>query len=175
MMMPKNGIDIKAPGTHQTPIIMLRRAAMNGRVLGLSWAQVTISKPFNDRELVAYSRDLPFALGEQQNNDNGYRHRVGALSRNPGRREARFDRQTQINRYLGYLLYLLASVSGFREHLSPECWASAGAFRPRYRYAFQPASSPDRKDGHPWFKPAWSRLMFLLRGGSNPRISSSSG
>lgn len=153
MIPKKNGIDtLKAlRQTHQTPVIMLTaRGSELDRVLGLELgADDYLPKPFNDRELVARIRAIlrrSHWSEQQQNNDNGSPTlEVDALSLNPGRQEAHLRRANAgVNRYGFTLLYLLAQHLGqvvSREHLSP---GSAGqapdAFRPRYRYAFQPAS-----------------------------------
>lgn len=177
MMPKKNGIDTlkELRQQHQTPVIMLTaRGSELDRVLGLELgADDYLSKPFNDRELVARIRAIlrrSHWSEQQQNSDiSALTLDVDGLQLNPGRQEASFDGQVlDLTGTEFTLLYLLAQHLGqvvSRELLSQDVLGKR--LTPFDRAIDMHISNlrrklPDRRDGHLWFKTLRGRGYLMV-------------
>ncbi|MDT9587049.1 MAG: envelope stress response regulator transcription factor CpxR [Candidatus Arsenophonus melophagi] len=176
MMPQKNGIDtLKAiRREYQIPVIMLTaRSSDLDRVLGLELgADDYLSKPFNDRELVARIRALLRRLNwyqQSQDNLNSSIFQVDGLQLNPGRQEASFNGNIlDLTGTEFTLLYLLSQNLGHvvsREKLSQEVLRKR--LTPFDRAIDMHISNlrrklPARADSLPWFKTLRGRGYLMV-------------
>ncbi|MDX7991984.1 envelope stress response regulator transcription factor CpxR [Xenorhabdus sp. Reich] len=176
IMMPrKNGIETlkELRQYHQTPVIMLTaRGSDLDRVLGLELgADDYLSKPFNDRELVARIRAIlrRSNWSEQQADIGTPILEIDKLQLNPGRQEASFDGVIlDLTGTEFTLLYLLAQHLGqvvSREHLSQEVLGKR--LTPFDRAIDMHISNlrrklPNRTDELPWFKTLRGRGYLMV-------------
>ncbi|MBD2809878.1 envelope stress response regulator transcription factor CpxR [Xenorhabdus sp. Vera] len=176
IMMPrKNGIETlkELRQYHQTPVIMLTaRGSDLDRVLGLELgADDYLSKPFNDRELVARIRAIlrRSNWSEQQADMGTPILEIDKLQLNPGRQEASFDGTIlDLTGTEFTLLYLLAQHLGqvvSREHLSQEVLGKR--LTPFDRAIDMHISNlrrklPNRTDELPWFKTLRGRGYLMV-------------
>lgn len=180
VIMPrKNGLDTLKwlRQQHQTPVIMLTsRGSELDRVLALELgADDYMSKPFNDRELIARIRAILRRLHWKDTEQQQTREavtpslKVDLLILNPGRQEAIFDGTLlELTGTEFTLLYLLAQHLGQivqREYLSQEVLGKR--LTPFDRAIDMHISNvrrklPERQDGQPWFKTLRGRGYLMV-------------
>ncbi|MDQ1237398.1 MAG: envelope stress response regulator transcription factor CpxR [Wigglesworthia glossinidia] len=167
MMPKKNGIDTLKEirqKKHHIPIIMLTaRGSELDRILGLELgADDYLTKPFNDRELVARIRAIlrrSYWFTQKNITSKQSSVLVDLLNLNPGRQEACFgDINLNLTGTEFSLLFLLAQNLGqvvSREYLSQEILGKK--LTPFDRAIDMHISNlrkklPPRNDARPWFK-----------------------